>query len=80
MTILVEIMPKEGIYDPQGRAVQEALLQLGFKQVKKVNVGKLICLELETQSESEAREMVDAMAKKLLVNPNIEQHRVRGEG
>ncbi|MFS0577505.1 phosphoribosylformylglycinamidine synthase subunit PurS [Sporosarcina sp. 179-K 3D1 HS] len=70
----VYVTLRESVVDPQGIAAQEALHALGFDEVGKVRVGKLIELEVEGSSEEiEAR--VTEMCEKLLVNKVIENYR-----
>ncbi|MBZ0263876.1 phosphoribosylformylglycinamidine synthase subunit PurS [bacterium] len=76
MTIYVEILPKEGILDPKGRTVKNALHQLDFPMVSNVLVGKLIQLEIESENVDEAVRLAEQMADKLLHNSNVEQYRV----
>jgi phosphoribosylformylglycinamidine synthase len=76
MTVIVEIRPKEGILDPQGRAVRNALQTLGYNQIDEVEIGKVVRLELKTEDPAEARRLADEMAEKLLYNSNVEQYRV----
>ena len=66
----VLIRPKEGILDPQGQAVEEALPALGFEGVTHVHVGRLVELEVEDPSQ------LDSMCEKLLANPLIEDYEV----
>jgi phosphoribosylformylglycinamidine synthase PurS subunit len=66
----VLIRPKEGILDPQGKAVERALPALGFEGVHEVRVGRLV--ELETDDP----EKLDALCEKLLSNPLIEDYEV----
>lgn len=68
MKIRVLVRPKSGILDPQGEAVRSALPALGFGGVKSVQVGRLIEMELESADE------VDAMCRRLLANPTIEDY------
>jgi phosphoribosylformylglycinamidine synthase len=70
----VLIRPKSGILDPQGIAVEQALPALGFVGVKNVRVGRLVELEVEDESQ------LDAMCKKLLANPLIEDYEVLSDG
>ncbi len=70
----VLIRPKAGILDPQGIAVEQALPALGFAGVKNVRVGRLVELEVEDESQ------LDAMCKKLLANPLIEDYEVLSDG
>lgn len=66
---------KEGVLDPQGQAVLGSLRTLGFDQVKEVGVGKFLTVELMAANRDAAADMVDAMCKKLLANPVIEEYR-----
>jgi phosphoribosylformylglycinamidine synthase subunit PurS len=63
---------KEGLLDPQGKAVQDALPTLGWDNVSEVRVGKHIELLVESDSRIEARAQVEEMARKFLSNPVIE--------
>jgi phosphoribosylformylglycinamidine synthase subunit PurS len=66
----VLIKPKEGILDPQGQAVEQALPALGFTGVRNVHVGRLIELDVDDVSQ------VPAMCERLLANPLIEDYEV----
>jgi len=63
---------KEGLLDPQGKAVQEALPTLGWGNVSEVRVGKHIELLVQSETRTEARAQVEEMARKFLSNPVIE--------
>lgn len=76
MIVIVEVMPKEGILDPQGVTVKRSLHQLGYEEVSDVKVGKRIRLEIDTSDEAEALRRAEEMAEKLLHNPNVEAYRV----
>ena len=67
------IRPKQGILDPQGKAVERALPALGFDGVSNVRVGRLV--ELETDDDSK----LDELCEKLLANPLIEDFEVEVE-
>jgi phosphoribosylformylglycinamidine synthase len=69
----VLIRPKQGILDPQGKAVERALPALGFKGVTDVRVGRLV--ELETDDPAK----LDELCQKLLANPLIEDFEVEVE-
>ncbi len=71
MKATVLIRPKEGILDPQGEAVGEALRTLGYA-VKGARVGRLVDVELETDDPAEAEAALAAMSRDLLANPTIE--------
>ena len=73
MKMRVLIRPKEGILDPQGQAVEQALPALGFEGVSNVRVGRLVELEVEDASQ------VPQMCEQLLANPLIEDYEVVGE-
>jgi phosphoribosylformylglycinamidine synthase subunit PurS len=75
MHVRVYITPKKGILDPQGVAIERSLPALGFDGVTGVRVGKFIELELDVADDIEpeaAQAEIDAMCRKLLANPIIE--------
>ncbi len=77
MKLSVLIKPKVGVLDPEGRALQRALEDLGYAQVRDAQIGKLITLELAVEDPERARELVREMCEKLLANPVIEQYEIR---
>ena len=71
--VVVTVMPKAGVLDPQGQAVAGALAQLGFGAVGEVRIGKRIELSVDGDDPAgQAREMCE----KLLANALIEDYRV----
>jgi len=72
----VHVTFKEGVLDPQGKAVRNALGSLGFEGVDRVRQGKFIELELAETNPEKARESVDAMCKQLLANTVIENYAI----
>jgi phosphoribosylformylglycinamidine synthase len=72
--VLVSLKP--GLADPQGAAVASALPALGWSNVAQVRVGKHVAVTLEAGSEEEARTQVEAIARRLLANPVIEEFRI----
>lgn len=72
--VLVSLKP--GLADPQGKAVEGSLPALGWSSVSNVRVGKHVRLDVEAVSESEAREQVEDVARRLLSNPVIEDFRI----
>ena len=76
MKLIVEVMPKQGILDPQGKTVQQALHQLGYEEVVSVRVGKRVELEVDTNDEAVAIQRAEEMADTLLANENVESYRV----
>jgi phosphoribosylformylglycinamidine synthase PurS subunit len=72
----VNVTPKAGILDPQGRAVEGSLGHLGIEGVSAVRVGRRIELTVAAIDEATARSMVDRLATELLSNPLIESFEV----
>ena len=72
----IEVMHREGILDPAGATVERALPALGWENVSEVAIGKTIRLRVEAASTEEARTQVDAMCRKLLANPVIEDYTI----
>ncbi len=71
--INVYVTPKQGILDPQGKAIEASLHSLGYKNVANVRMGKFIELEITGKlSDKELGKQVEEMGKKLLSNPVIE--------
>ena len=75
--VVVDVMPKPEILDPQGKAVQGALPRLGFAGVSDVRQGKRFELELEGEASEARLAEVHRMAETLLSNPVIEDYSVR---
>ncbi len=75
--IVVDVMPKPEILDPQGKAVLGALPRLGFDGVTDVRQGKRFELEVEGEVTDEVLARVHEMAGTLLSNPVIENFAVR---
>ena len=76
MKAVVTVMPKDGVLDPQGKAIARALASLGFSGVGEVRAGKVIELELAESEPARARAEAEEMARKLLANPVIERFEV----
>lgn len=74
--VVVDVMLKPEILDPQGQAVERALPSLDLHGVAQVRIGKHIELEVSEDVE-DARALADAVADKLLANPVIEEYTVR---
>jgi phosphoribosylformylglycinamidine synthase PurS subunit len=75
--VVVEVMPKPEILDPQGKAVLGALPRLGFAGVSDVRQGKRFELEIEGEITDDVLAEVHKMAEMLLSNPVIENFAVR---
>jgi phosphoribosylformylglycinamidine synthase len=72
----VNVLPKPGILDPQGRAVEGSLGHLGVAGVSAVRVGRRVELTVEADGEAAARAAVERLAGELLSNPLIESYAV----
>jgi phosphoribosylformylglycinamidine synthase subunit PurS len=77
--VVVDVMPKPEILDPQGKAVQGALPRLGFSGVTDVRQGKRFELTVAGEVTEEVLDQVRQMAETLLSNPVIENFTVRVE-
>ena len=73
--VKVEITLKQGILDPQGAAVENALASLEYNNVNQVRVGKYLELHLNGLLKEEARQQVEEMCHRLLTNPVIEDYK-----
>ena len=72
----VNVTPKPGILDPQGRAVEGSLDHLGIEGVSAVRVGRRVELTVEAGDAAAARTVVERLASELLSNPLIEAYAV----
>lgn len=76
MKALIKITLKNGVLDPQGKAIENALGSLGFSGVNEVRQGKLIELDLDASDEAAAKAEVERMCESLLANTVIENYSV----
>ena len=76
MKARVFVTLKNGVLDPQGKAVGHALNGLGFSAVRDVRQGKVIDLELSEPNEAKARAALKDMCEKLLANTVIEKYEI----
>lgn len=76
MSVVVEVMPKPEILDPQGQAVLRALHRLGFTEVTCVRQGKRFELEVDAVLDEAGLARIERAAATLLANPVIEEHTV----
>jgi phosphoribosylformylglycinamidine synthase len=72
----VNVTPKPGILDPQGRAVEGSLGHLGIEGVSGVRVGRRVELDVEAADESAANAVVERLGRELFSNPLIESFEV----
>lgn len=75
--VLVE--PKAELLDPQGQAVERAMIELGLKNILGTRVGKVIKFKLKALNAQQARERVSEIAQKFLANPVIEKYSIELE-
>jgi len=76
-SVEVRITPRQGILDPEGETIARALGNLGYGGVESVRAGRLVRLEIESDSEADARREVEKMCEELIANPVIEDYEVR---
>lgn len=76
MKVVVNVKLKEGVLDPQGKAVSHALESLGFSNINGVRIGKQIVLDIDESDEKKAKEEVAKMAEELLANTVIEDYEI----
>lgn len=76
MKVRVTVMLKEGVLDPQGKAIGHALQTLNFPGVGDVRVGKIIELEVDGTDRAAVEKQAEAMARDLLANLVIEDFSV----
>ena len=77
--VVVDVMPKPEILDPQGKAIQGALPKLGFEDVSDVRQGKRFELEVDGDLDDERWAQIHEIAEKVLSNPVIEDFEVHVE-
>ncbi len=75
MKAKIHVTLKQGILDPQGKAIEHALDSLGFKSAANVRVGKYMEVDVNEQDKAKAEAEVTQMCEKLLANTIIEEYR-----
>ncbi len=75
----IRVVPRAGLLDPQGQAVQHALASLGFGEARQVRMGKAIELDIDAPSPAEAEAAARRMCDKLLANPVTEDYEIAVE-
>ena len=76
MKFKINISLKQGVLDPEGKAIENALLNNGYNKVNNVRVGKTISLNIKSDIKSDALEQVTLMCKEMLVNNVIEDFEI----
>lgn len=75
MRVKIFVCLKDGVLDPQGKAVERSLHTLGYKEVQDVRMGKYLEMALDVPSRQAAEVRIREMCDKLLTNPVIEDYR-----
>ena len=76
MKIKVVVTLKNGVLDPQGKAIQQTLNGMGFSSVNEVRQGKFFEVDVNEKDEAKAKIKVEDMCKKLLANLVIEDYKI----
>tara|TARA_B110000014_G_C20028885_1_gene534207 strand:+ start:537 stop:770 length:234 start_codon:yes stop_codon:yes gene_type:complete len=76
MKVKIIVTLKNGVLDPQGKAIQQTLNGMNFSNVKEVRQGKYFDIEVNEKDESKAKSQVEEMCKKLLANLVIEDFKI----
>ena len=79
MRVKIFVSLKQGVLDPQGKAIERSLHTLGYNEVRDVRAGKYLELEIEAAPLATVQARVREMCDKLLANPVIEDYRVEIE-
>ena len=76
MKFSVTVSLKKDVLDPQGKVVQNTLIDLGMSNLKSIRQGKFFEIEIEEKDEKKAEQKVEEMCNKLLVNLIIEDYKI----
>ncbi len=76
-TALINVMPLKELLDPQGKAVQSGLKNLGLEAIHDVRIGKHLILQIDADNSEAARKLAEEACKKLLANPVMEYFEVK---
>ena len=76
MKVKVIVTPKNGVLDPQGKAIKQTLNGMGFSSVNEVRQGKYFDIEINEKNEAKAKALVEDICKKLLANLVIEDYQI----
>jgi phosphoribosylformylglycinamidine synthase len=79
LKVKVKIVLKQGILDPQGKAVLHAIRELGYMNVADVRIGKFIEIEIAPNKSTRIKEEVEEVCRKLLANPVMENYQIEYE-
>ncbi len=76
MKALIHVTLKQDVLDPQGQAIRNACVSLGYDAVENVRQGKLFEVELQADDEVRARKLLEELCEKLIANPVIEDYEI----
>ena len=76
MKFSVKVTLKKDVLDPQGKVVQNTLVDMGMNNLKSIRQGKYFEIEVDENDEVSAKKIIDEMCKKLLVNLIIEDYKI----
>ncbi|MGC6518078.1 MAG: phosphoribosylformylglycinamidine synthase subunit PurS [Candidatus Puniceispirillaceae bacterium] len=76
MKVTINISLKEGVLDPQGRAVERSLSAIGFTDATNVRIGKQITLDVDAEDGARAHQRVARMCEQILANTVIEDYEI----
>lgn len=79
MKVVINISLKQGVLDPEGRAVETALGNLGFTDASDIRMGRQITLDIEAEDEARAQHRAARMCESLLANTVIEDYQIEIE-
>ena len=74
--VAIQVVPRRGLLDPQGKAVADALHTLGFGGVSGVHVGRHLVLDVDASNEADARKLTRQICERLLANPVTEDFEI----
>ena len=76
MKALIHVTLKREVLDPQGKAIRNACVSLGYDAVENVRQGKLFEVDLQVDDEARARKLLEELCEKLIANPVIEDYEI----
>ena len=76
MKVIINISLKNGVLDPEGQAIKNSLLNLGFKDFNNIRIGKQIILDIDKINKSEVLEEANNMCQTILANTVIENYKI----
>jgi len=79
ITAKVTVTLKEGVLDPQGKTILNALKDLGYHSVKGISTGRIFRLQIDRTDKAAAVAEVEEICRRLLTNPVIEQFKIEAE-